>query len=300
MKLKKLKSKLWIVNPVNCKRVIALLLPGIILLLSSSIHAQPYLDIVNLKYTNSPNAGMFNQNKNKLQLNYFSAGTNLPIQFRNKQDAVIFSPFIDKWWATINNNKRQDYTSIGLPVSFSKTIPHSKWAILLTGILRMNDSSFSKKTRMQAGGALIISNKRNEHLTWKLGVYVNNELFGIFVIPLAGIDWRINSRNKIFGVLPGNLAYEHRINDHFYYGGNFRAITNSFGKGNGYWRIDENQLGLYLDTYLNKNIVFNIEAGHSLYRKIRTGIKGVIKTDNKVNDNYYLKCSLAYRVRFVK
>ena len=63
----------------------------------------------------------------------------------------------------------------------------------------------------------------------------------------------------------------------FYYGANFRAITNSYKKTQGYWRIDENQLGLYLDTYLSKNLVFNVEAGHSIYRKIRTGIKGIDK-----------------------
>ncbi|MBK8521472.1 MAG: hypothetical protein IPL54_11610 [Chitinophagaceae bacterium] len=126
---------------------------------------------------------------------------------------------------------------------------------------------------MQVGGAFIISNTRNENLTWKLGIYVNNELFGLFVMPLSGIDWRINARNNLFGILPGNLTYEHKINDHFYYGANFRAITNSYAKSNSYWRIDENQLGLYLDTYFNKNLVLNIEAGHSLFRKIRTGEK---------------------------
>jgi hypothetical protein len=141
----------------------------------------------------------------------------------------------------------------------------------------MNDSSINKKTKMQIGGAFVLNNKRNDNLTWKLGLYVNNDLFG---------------------VLPGNLTYEHKINEHFYYGANFRAITNSYGNTNGYWRIDENQLGIYLDTYFNKNFVLNIEAGHSLLRKIRTGAKDVFKFDANVNDNFYAKASFAYRVRF--
>ena len=77
-------------------------------------------------------------------------------------------------------------------------------------------------------------------------------------MPLAGIDWKINARNNLFGILPGNLTYEHKINEHFYYGANFRAITNSYAKSNGYWLIDENQLGLHLDTYLTKNLVLNV------------------------------------------
>ena len=262
--------------------------------------AQPFLDIANIKYTNSPNTGLLNQNKNDVKIQYYGIGTNIPLQFKNKKDAVIFSPFFETWSSKINNNKRQNYYSVALPVSLSKTIPNTKWSFLLTGIVRMNDSSINKKTTMQVGGAFIISNKRNENLTWKMGLYVNNELFGLFVMPLAGIDWRINARNNLFGILPGSLTYEHKINEHFYYGANFRAITNSYAKSNSYWRIDENQLGLYLDTYFNKNLVLNIEVGHSLFRKIRTGEKHISKVDAKVSDNLYIKVAFAYRVRFAK
>ena len=271
-----------------------------LLMLSNKIIAQPFLDIVKLKYTNSPNTGLLNQNRNDVKLRYFSFETNLPIQFKNKKDAIIFSPFFENWASQITNTKRQNYYSVAFPITLSKTIPYTKWAVLLTGIVRMNDSSLNKKTKMQVGGAFIISNKRNKHLTWKLGIYVNNDLFGVYVVPLAGLDWQINNRNMLFGVLPGNLTYEHKINEHFYYGANFRAITNSYGNTNGYWRIQENQLGIYLDTYFNKNFVLNIEAGHSLFRKIKTGIKQVSKHDADVNDNLYFKLAFAYRVRFSK
>ncbi len=275
-------------------------LTTIFLLLSNKTTAQPYLDIANLKYTNSPNAGLINQNKTAVKIQYLSLSTNLPLQFKNKKDALIFSPFLEKWRALINNNKQQSYYGIALPVSLSKTIPNTKWGILLTGIVRMNDSGINKKTKMQVGGAFITSNKRNEKLAWKLGVYINNELFGLFVMPLAGIDWKMNDRDNLFGVLPGNLTWEHEINKHFYYGVNFRAITNSYANGKGYWRINENQVGLYLDTYFNKKFVLNIEAGHSIFRKIETGIKHISKYDADVNDNFYLKLSFAYRVRFIK
>ncbi len=272
----------------------------VLLLMSAGTKAQPYLDIINLKYTNSPNTGFIHQNKNDVQIQYFSLGTNLPVQFKNKKDALIFSPFFETWSSKIKNDNRQNYYSAALPVSINKTIPYTKWGIVLTGIVRMNDSSINKKTKVQVGGAFIIRNVRNEHLTWKLGMYINNELFGLFVIPLAGIDWKINDRNILFGILPANLTYEHKINDRFYYGANFRTFTNSYVKTNEYWRIDENQLGLYLDTYLNRSFVLNMEAGHSLFRKIRTGVKGVSKYEGNVNDNFYFKISFAYRVRFVK
>lgn len=271
-----------------------------VLLFPQRMMAQPFLDVVTLKYTNSPNAGLLNPNKNAVRLQYFSIGTNLPLQFKNKKNAIVFSPYFEKWWSQIIYNPKQGHYSIALPVSFIKSFPQSKWSILLNATARLNDSSISKRTNMQVGGAILVSYKRTENLSWKLGIYVNNELFGVFVMPLAGIDWKINERNNLFGVLPGNLTYEHKINEHFYYGANFRAITNSYGNITGYWRIDENQLGIYLDSYLSKNIVLNLEAGHSVLRKLRTGIKNTAAYDAKVNDNLYFKLSLAYRVRFSK
>lgn len=275
------------------------LLAVILLLLPAKIIAQPYLDIINLKYSNSPNTGLFNHNKNATTIEYFNVGTNLPIQFKNKKDAVIISPFFEIWSPQINTNRRQNYYSLALPVTLSKTI-NNKWSFLLTGIVRMNDSSIYNKGKMQVGGALIVNYKRNEKLTVKLGAYANGEYFGLFVMPLLGIDWRINEKNNLFGVLPGNLTYEHKINDHFYYGANFRAITNSYANPPGYWRIEENQLGIYLDTYLNKNIVMNVEAGHSLFRKIQTGLDDRSKFNANANDNFYFKIAFSYRVRFTK
>lgn len=261
--------------------------------------SQPYLDIISVKYMNSPDAGLLNRDKNPVKLKYFNAAVNIPIQFNNKKDAVIISPFFEQWSSKIDSSKRQYYTGIGLPVTLSKYI-NSKWTVLVTGILRLNDSSITGKTRVQAGGAFITNYKTKENLTWKLGLYVNNELFGVFVMPLAGIDWRINERNNLFGLLPGNLTYEHKMNGRFSYGATFRAITNSYARNNGYWRVDENQLGLFLDIYPVKNFALTAEAGHSLFRKIRTGVKEVSKLDAKVNDNLYFRIGLAYRVRFDK
>lgn len=283
---------------VNCLCI--LILANCFLMSTLKSAAQPYLDIVNIKYSNSPNTGVINHNRNEIKIQYFGLSINLPIQFKNKRDVVIISPFFENWIAETKHSNTQRYYSIALPVTLSKSIKNTAWSFLFTGILRMNDSKIDENGKMQVGGAFILNNQRNKNLTWKLGIYVNNEFFNVFVMPLAGIDWKINDRNKLFGVLPGNLTYEHRIKDHFYYGACFRAITNSYYTSPGYWRIDENQLGLYLDTYVSKAIVLNIEAGHSLFRKVRSGVKDVFKNDADVNDNFYFKLSMAYRVRFKK
>lgn len=63
----------------------------------------------------------------------------------------------------------------------------------------------------------------------------------------------------------------------------------------------EAQDAAWLDIYLIKNIVFNIEAGHSIFRRVRLGIENAkpkyYYKDN-LNDGMLLKASLAYRLRF--
>jgi hypothetical protein len=267
----------------------------------SSIKAQPYIDLVNIRYTSSPDAGIINHNQKPIVLNYFNASTTLPLLFRNKKDAIIFSPFYEEWSFAMNgiDSFQKEHRSLALPVSLLKSIDKN-WSVLITPIVRINDTVIRTKSKWQFGGALLATHKSADgKFTYKFGVYINGELFGLFVMPLVGIDWQISPKTDLFGVLPGNLTLEHKANTHFYYGAAFRAITNSYTDIHArYWRIDENQLGIFADYYLSKNIVLNAELGHSLFRKVRTGIKNEGNTDWMANDNAYLKLSLAYRIRF--
>jgi hypothetical protein len=219
------------------------------------------------------------------------------MQFNQKKDAFIISPFFDNWTSSAETTSNQ-YYSTGMACSISKSIAHSRWNIFISVIPRINAECVKPNTFIQAGGALVANYKRNKTLTYRIGVYINNELFGVYVMPLLGIDWNINSRNNLFGLLPGNITYEHMLNTFVYYGVTFRAITNSFAMRKGYWRIDENQMGLYLDFYTNEHIVINTEVGHSVLRKIRTGVKHAVVSDLDFGNGMYCKFSLAYRIRF--
>jgi hypothetical protein len=126
-------------------------------------------------------------------------------------------------------------------------------------------------------------------------------------MALVGLDWKIDSKNNLFGVLPGYMIFEHKVASKFYYGFAFHAFTNSYREqiidplsgGSNYLRIDDNPLGIYADTYLSKKIVLSAEAGYTILRRYRYGYKYDdihFKTDYK-NDNFYVKASLTYRLR---
>ena len=103
-------------------------------------------------------------------------------------------------------------------------------------------------------------------------LYANTEFNGFIILPLLGIDWRIDKKNTLFGVLPNRMTFEHRINKSFYTGGNFRILSNSYRlKSGDYLRVDDRQLSAYLDYYPAKHLVISFEPGYGLLRKLGTG-----------------------------
>jgi hypothetical protein len=180
----------------------------------------------------------------------------------------------------------------------------------LTGILfyRYNSATdlppdIDKKH--QWGTAIIANYIKKPTLTYKFGFYYNKEFYGNFIMLLLGLDWQLNSRNAIFGTLPGAITWESKVSRKFYYGANFRAITNSYRYAldgqPAYVSIDENQLGAYADYYIGKHLVINAEIGHSILRKIKTGLQDQKKSKANLEsgqDNLYFRVMAAYRLRF--
>lgn len=266
----------------------------------TELRAQPYLDVVNIKYMSSPDAGIINRNKNNHTITYSNISINAPLPCKPIHGIVLISPFYEQWNTSIPSaaavlNTHQNFA---LALSFVDTVSTHTWRYAITPIIRMKNFSKDGTSPAQLGVAGLAIFQKNKSLTWKFGFYLNNDYFGNYFMPLLGFDWWINNRDKLFGILPGNMTFEHKINKSLYYGITFNAITNSYRElGNQYFRVDDNQLGFFGDIYFTKNIVLNTEIGHSIYRKLRTGEKNVFENDLAVNDNFYIRLKLAYRIR---
>jgi hypothetical protein len=61
-------------------------------------------------------------------------------------------------------------------------------------------------------------------------------------------------------------------------------------------------VGVYSDFYIAPKIVLNVEAGHTIMRRIATGVQEKGGKDNEVvvseKDNFYFRATLQYRLRF--
>jgi len=279
--------------------------------ISSILYAQPYVDIAKFNYSYSPQSGL-GEKKNPAKSQFFSAGLTIPIELKKDGDAFIINPFFDYIRGKVSE-RNFNVISQGFLIGFLKKDFLRNWNLLSGFILRHNKEPNEKvDDAWQYGGIILTTWKKNQFASFKFGVYYNKEFFGNYFMPLVGIDWRINTMNNLFGVLPGSMVFEHKVSRKFYVGSSFRALTNSYRlqtidpcfsgdcSAKKYLRVDDNQLGIFADTYLSKKIVLTAETGYSILRKYRFGLKGQnihLRNDYK-NDNFYCRASIAYRLRF--
>jgi len=262
-----------------------------------NIIAQPYVDPLNIRYTRA----FHTMNGKATPFSHLYIGPDLPFKMK-KNKFIVLSPFYEKW--NIDSSSNKDYlpsvSCIGLAMSTIFPLDKNHWSLTITAIPRFNSEGLKLDNSFQIGGLLLAGYKKNENLKYKFGVYVNNEFFGVFVMPLAGIDWKINDRDHLFGILPGRLTFEHKLNNNFYTGATFRAITNSYRLSNGsYLRIADNQLSGFIDCYATKHIVISGEAGYGIFRSLHSGTSRNknYTTDYNWSDGMFIKICTSYRIR---
>ena len=273
--------------------------------------AQPYVDVLNVRTIQSPDQGFVRRNNHKNSFEYFNASLILPIRFKKTGGALIISPYVENWQvnlpdinklASLQTERERFFpTGIGLPITLLTPIKQSKFLLNTTMILRNNAEKLSLPGSFQAGGFVVMNYKINPKLTVKAGLYYNREAFGNFFMPIAGLEYKIDSSFQIWGALPGSLFLEKRLKKRWYAGLTFKAVNNSYQLFNQrYIQFNDNQLSLFSDFYFTKNLVLNLEAGHSLFRRIRLGKTGSIKQyvyEEKINDNLLFRASAVYRIR---
>jgi len=217
-----------------------------------------------------------------------------------KGNKLILSPFYE--YRTIRpdgNFKDHTFNGVAIPLTWLHYFRDSVWSFTLTMLPRTNGHAAEiNGTAMQYGGALVNTVRLKREFKLKFGLYYNREYFSDFFIPLAGIDWKINSRLNLYGILPGSMKLEYRFSKWFYSGLVFKSITNSYRykEIDGYVKVSDNQAGLFADFYLPNNITIVSEAGYTLFKKISNRSSGEVLKTLK-GDGALFKLGIAYRIR---
>ncbi len=294
------------------KKTLTLLFLFLLLIVRESV-AQPFADLVSASYQtfSSPYKGTKTTGlKNKTDdyfLNLF-----LPKVFKNGNTFMIRLN-AESITSTISPDSSYSYrvSSVSLPVGVKLVTKNKKWETILIGIPKIACDFRGKIDQhdYQLGGIFLQQYVKNPNLKLKLGLYYNREAFGNFFIPLAGIDWKANSRISFYGIMPTNYSAEYAIiKTKLYTGLNFKAFTRSFrlsaANNYDYVRYNEEQLKVFVNWFIYKKILLFAEAGYSLGKNPRQYIYNTkIATDvNPVYTpltNYALfNVGVAYRIRF--
>ena len=116
-------------------------------------------------------------------------------------------------------------------------------------------------------------------------------------MALGGFDWQVNDRLNIFGLLPSNLMVEKRIKKRWYGGLYFRTNTSSFAEesSNGYFKLQDNHIGLFTDFVIFGNFVWNLEAGHTVLRSFKD--RAAHQFPEVTGDSWVFRTAFTYRIR---
>ena len=244
-----------------------------------SLRAQPFVDILNIQYQRFPEAPYDNSANARLITEQVTANLFLPLQLKNKDVIVIGSSF-DKFrfqYDSVNNSKTSFLYATSLQLGGVKQWKDGKWSALMLIIPRISSDwvTLSEK-HFQLGGVVLFTYTKSSTLKYKFGLYYNREFFGNFFMPLAGFEWKVNEKLNIFGVLPGSMNVEYKLNKSLYTGIAYKSITTSYrlsdSQGSYYVREGHRfwghwQLKGFVNYYPVKNVALFAEFGGTSWRR---------------------------------
>lgn len=293
--------------PFNRFRLLAILFA-----VSLYTNAQPFVDILSI--SNQQFSSSIPQNSSlKFGTSDYFVNVFVPKEFKNGNTLLIRAAYEDITCKPIPavSPASLRFKAVSAPIGFQFLSKNKKWKSVFLAIPKLSSDFKSTSTdNFQMGAVSIFTYVKNDSLKFKFGLYYNKEFFGNFFVPLVGVDWKINSRFSLYGILPTSYKAEYKLSKNLYTGLNFRSFTRSYrfsdGSNANYLRLAENQLKLFLDIYIKKFVVF-IEGGASL--GFTTSLNEDINYQSQPNypytslfskykDNFVFNMGLAYRIRF--
>ncbi len=301
----------------------------VVLLTTTSVFAQPYVDIINFNYqavrTNYKDSFAGKNNVDNFALNLMVPikldsqntiivrwfGERLNTSTLVKKDCVV--PYND-----IKANNDIDYSgqlyATFMPIGFqhqTKTSTSGKnWKYLILAMPKIAGTVGEKVTadNFQMGVYAMATRKLKDNLSIKGGLFYNREFFGNFFVPIISVDWKVNSRFQMYGTFPTFYKFEYQLaKQKVYTGISYRSYTRSFllsGSEKNYMRINDLSLKCFVDVYIKKKFLLFAEFGRMLnYSQLdfKYNTKTEVLTNplyRKVNQPFFINCGVAYRIRF--
>jgi len=242
--------------------------------------AQNHIDLANVYMRYSP-GNAIEGSKQQRNFSMYVADAKLPLVINDNNVALIGMEYQQNqitYTGSETNHVDYRFSSSTLQVGLEH-----KWnnrsKLLFMGFGRLNGYYREiESNAFQLGGLAFGTTKRSENFEWKYGLYYNGEFFGPMFVPLFGFNWKINERWRLKTVLPINLELSYQPNANLRAGLRFDGVNGSYRMKPlpkslfmTDYHVDkaDNNVWLFGEAHLGKNIWFHLKAGHSVLRKYR-------------------------------
>jgi len=248
-----------------------LLLSILFVCISVFSYSQDKFTIADVSYMISP-ANKYENPDMTSNIGYLSGTLNFPVF--SKGNTTFLAGFRGNMW-TVNYDPEQiwpaDYYSLGLTLTYNQKFNNDN-SFLFVLLPRYNsDLRYSSSEAWQLGFLSYYSKRTSDKFLWKAGMYVNTEFFGLFVVPVFGLDWDISEKFSISGDIPIWAKINYQATKKFSTGFAYIALVSTYRLtgdfNNAYTSRYAIEPYLYADFEVIKNIFLRGKLGYAIDRK---------------------------------
>ena len=219
----------------------------------------------------------------KSNIGYLSGVLNFPVFSSGK--VTFLAGMRSNVWSVKYDTEQEwpiNYYSLGLTLAYNQKFSNDN-SFLFVFIPRYNSDLLNSSTKAWQFGFLSYYTKRSsEKYLWKVGAYVNTEFFGLFAVPIYGIDWDINSRWSFTGDIPIWAKINYKVSEKLNLGFSYMALVSSYrltGEfNNDYILRFAIEPVVYVEIPVVKNFYLKGKVGYTMGRDYP-----VYNSDDKLN-----------------
>jgi len=249
----------------------------LLLLFSSPLFPQQYVDIGKLFYANTP-VNQFDTLTNGTRVQEFGLDLNVPVPLESGH-TLLFG-FYGESVSTAVNPVEPNLTSVyTVNPRFGVNYQHSeKWTgtYLLLPKLSSDFKQIGSKD-FQLGALALWKYKKTNRFAWQFGMYYNGELFGPFFVPLFGFYHLSSDKKFEMNVrLPLSVDLNYELSPKVKVGAEFAAFVRSYHLNKPYQDNPQNylvkasnELFAYLHVNFTSNLILKTKVGYSIGRNFR-------------------------------
>jgi hypothetical protein len=238
--------------------------------------AQAYIDLVRLSY-GATALTPFEGSSARTRIVDFVVDSNIPVVINQRVTLLTGFAYEQVQTKLFQDISEQTLRSAGAKLGIN--IKHTgEWTGTYMLLTRMTSASHEITSRhLQVGGLFVLKHQVTEHTSYKFGLFINDELFGTWIVPMVGLYYHNPQRRLELSILlPLSFDINYKLSSRVRAGFMYTGLRRSYqwsslpaAGGSGYVDRAVNELGVYLSVQAARKLVVQARIGHTLGRHYR-------------------------------